>query len=116
MYTIMISVTLTTVMFIKISIIQGVLIREVPLYNYICLNEMPLSFKRLLNLLNIHVPDDFEATMVSSGPASSLKPMALGGAFSMPGGRREGNTECSDMAGQLVSRVTWGGVQSMVYS
>ena len=44
--------------------------------------------------------------MVISGPASSLNPMALGGAFSGEGGRREGKREWSDTAGLLVSRVT----------
>ena len=54
----------------------------------------------------MYVPDDFEATMVISGPANSLKPMALGGEFSEEGGRREGKREWRDTAGLLVSRVT----------
>ena len=56
--------------------------------------------------LPMYVPDDFEATMVISGPASSLNPMALGGAFSVEGGRREGKREWRDTAGLFVSRVT----------
>ena len=52
------------------------------------------------------VPDDLEATMVTSGPASSLNPMALGGALSGEEGRREGKRECRDTAGLFVSRVT----------
>ena len=52
------------------------------------------------------LPEDLEATIVSSGPASSLKPMAFGGAFSMAVGKREGKRECKDTAGRLVSRVT----------
>ena len=54
----------------------------------------------------IHVPEDFDATMVTSGPARSLKPMALGGALSEDGGRREGKRVCRETAGLLVSRVT----------
>ena len=56
--------------------------------------------------IHIHVPADFEATMVSSGPASSLNPKAFGGPSSMEGGRREGKRECRDTAGLLVSSVT----------
>ena len=43
---------------------------------------------------------------MSSGPASSLNPMALGGAFSAEEGTREGKREWRDTAGLLVSRVT----------
>ena len=57
-------------------------------------------------MVHMYVPDDFEATMVISGPANSLKPMALGGEFSEEGGRREGKREWRDTAGLLVSRVT----------
>ena len=58
------------------------------------------------------VPDDLEATMVSSGPARSLKPMALSGSLSSCGGRSSGKSVWRETAGWLVSRVTWEGWRS----